>query len=62
MKPANSPVFLTFSLVVFTAVFSAFLFFNDDPVAKVLTCSFTGIFMVLTAVRLIEVTRRGPKE
>lgn len=50
----DKPVVLSFCLLAFAVIFFAFLFFNPDPVAKVLICAFSGIFMVLTAIRLIQ--------
>jgi hypothetical protein len=55
-RPLESVPILIAALIFFTAVFAAFLFFNDDSVRKLMVCGATGIIVLLTALQLVKVS------
>lgn len=53
----DRPLSLALMTFLFLTTFIVFLLFNDDLIAKVVMCAFSGGFAVLTGIRLFRVVR-----
>ncbi|HXH36904.1 MAG TPA: hypothetical protein VNJ54_21185 [Plantibacter sp.] len=58
VKFFDSVGFLTLALLVFLGLFFSFLFFNEDLIAKLFVCAFSGIFAAVVLIRLLQLTRK----